>query len=49
MMAIFSVTANKLRTFLTLLGIVIGVAAVISLMSIGRGTQQAITAQIESL
>jgi len=49
MMAIFSVTANKLRTFLTLLGIVIGVAAVISLMSIGRGTQAAITAQIESL
>ena len=49
MMAIFSVTANKLRTFLTLLGIVIGVAAVISLMSIGRGTQQAITAQIEAL
>jgi putative ABC transport system permease protein len=48
-MAIFSITANKLRTFLTLLGIVIGIAAVISLMSIGKGTQQSITNQIESL
>ena len=31
MMAIFSVTANKLRTFLTLLGIVIGVGIGISI------------------
>lgn len=47
--AISAITANKLRSVLTLLGIVIGVAAVISLMAIGRGTQQRITANIESL
>ena len=44
-----SAGANKLRTSLTLLGIIIGVAAVISLMAVGRGTQEQITARIESL
>ena len=47
--ALLSLGANKLRAGLTLLGIVIGVAAVISLMSIGRGAQQAITDRIQSL
>ena len=47
--ALSSLGANKLRAGLTLLGVVIGVAAVISLMSIGRGAQQAITQNIESL
>ena len=47
--ALFSIGANKLRAGLTLLGIVIGVAAVIALMSIGRGAQASITADIESL
>lgn len=47
--ALSSVGANKLRSGLTLLGIVIGVAAVISLMAIGRGAQQAITANIAAL
>ena len=47
--ALSSLGANKLRAGLTLLGIVIGVTAVISLMSIGRGAQQAITSRIESL
>ena len=37
--AISSLGANKLRTILALLGIVIGVAAVISTMSVGRGAQ----------
>ena len=41
--------ANKLRTTLTMLGIIIGVAAVIALMSIGRGAQAQVTAQIQSL
>lgn len=47
--ALSSLGANKLRAGLTLLGIVIGVAAVISLMSIGRGVQQTITSRIQSL
>ncbi len=44
-----SLGSNKLRASLTLLGIVIGVAAVISLMAIGRGVQQSITERIQSL
>ena len=47
--ALGSVGANKLRSLLTLLGIVIGVAAVISLMSIGRGVQDSVTSFIEDL
>ena len=49
MTALSSLGANKLRAGLTLLGIVIGVAAVISLMAIGRGAQQEVTSRIESL
>ena len=44
-----SLGANKLRSGLTLLGIVIGVSAVISLMAIGQGVQQSITSNIEAL
>ena len=47
--ALSSLGANKLRAGLTLLGIVIGVAAVISLMAIGRGVQQTITERIQAL
>ncbi len=47
--ALSSLVGNKLRTFLTLLGIVIGVGAVIAVMSIGKGSQAAITSQIESI
>jgi putative ABC transport system permease protein len=47
--ALSSLGANKLRAGLTVLGIVIGVAAVISLMAIGRGAQDSITSRIESL
>ncbi len=46
--ALESLTANKLRAGLTILGIVIGVAAVIALVSIGRGAQAQITSRIES-
>ncbi|MFQ6030578.1 MAG: ABC transporter permease [Dehalococcoidia bacterium] len=49
MVALSSLGTNKLRAGLTLLGIVIGVAAVISLMAIGRGVQESITSRIESL
>jgi putative ABC transport system permease protein len=45
----FSIGSNKLRTGLTLLGMIIGVAAVISLMAIGRGSQNFITNRIEAL
>ncbi len=41
-----SLTANKLRTLLTALGVIIGVAAVVALLAIGRGSQDAITASI---
>jgi len=43
------IITHKLRSFLTILGIVIGVAAVISLMSIGKGAQADILARIETL
>ncbi len=43
------VATHKLRSFLTMLGIVIGVAAVISLMSIGRGAQTSILSRIQGL
>ncbi len=47
--AIRALAANKLRALLTMLGIMIGVAAVISLMSVGRGAQAAVTDQIQGL
>src|SRR4030042_1034089 len=43
------ITTHKLRSFLTMLGIVIGVAAVITLMSIGKGTTANILANIERM
>ena len=43
------VVTHKLRSFLTILGIVIGVAAVIALMSIGRGASADILSRIESM
>ena len=44
-----AINSNKMRSTLTVLGVIIGVSAVISLMSIGRGSQAAITSNIESL
>jgi putative ABC transport system permease protein len=43
------VTSHKLRSLLTILGIVIGVSAVIALMSIGQGAEAQILANIETL
>jgi len=47
--AIGSLSANKTRSSLTMLGIVIGVGAVIALMGLGEGTQASITGEIESI
>jgi putative ABC transport system permease protein len=47
--AIESLSANKLRTALTMLGIVIGVAAVLSMTAIGQGASSSITSSIESI
>ena len=47
--AIYSLTANRLRAALALLGIVLGVCSVITLMSIGRGSTDRITELIQGL
>jgi len=47
--AVESLSANKLRTALTMLGIVIGVAAVISMLAVGQGASSSITSNIESM
>ena len=39
---------NKLRTSLTMLGMIIGVAAVITMVGLGQGAQQEIEQQIRS-
>jgi putative ABC transport system permease protein len=47
--ALEALSANKLRSFLTMLGIVIGVAAVIAMVALGRGAQQSVNARIAAL
>ncbi|MFZ6673531.1 ABC transporter permease [Undibacterium sp. Xuan67W] len=49
MLALHSVQRNMLRSFLTILGIVIGVSAVITMVTLGNGATQAIKTQISSL
>jgi putative ABC transport system permease protein len=44
-----SLSAHKLRTFLTMLGIIIGVAAVIAMLAIGEGAKQEVLEQISIL
>jgi len=46
--ALRALRANKLRSMLTMLGIVIGVATVVALLSIGKGATASITSQIQS-
>ena len=48
-MAIHALLANKMRSLLTMLGVIIGVAAVIALVSVGMGVRTGITANFESL
>jgi len=47
--ALGAIRANKLRSFLTALGIVIGVGAVITMVALGSGAQKAVQDQIEAL
>ncbi len=44
-----ALTANPMRTFLTVLGIVIGIASVIAMLSIGQGAQASINSRISAL
>jgi putative ABC transport system permease protein len=46
--ALATLRSNPLRTLLTTLGVLIGVAAVVALLAIGRGSQETITASITS-
>ena len=48
-LALFAITRNKTRAFLTMLGIIIGVGSVIAMIGIGSGSQQASKAIIESM
>ena len=48
-LALGSLLANKLRAVLTMLGIIIGVAAVITLISVGEGVQDVVVSEFEGL
>ncbi|MFA5525071.1 MAG: ABC transporter permease, partial [Tissierellales bacterium] len=48
-MAAHGILSNTLRSFLTILGVAIGVASVVSLMGIGEGARQSVVLQFESL
>jgi putative ABC transport system permease protein len=47
--AIQSVRANKMRSFLTMLGIIIGISSVITIVSIGQGGKEAIMGEFDDL
>jgi len=47
--ALVGLTVNKLRSFLTMLGIIIGVAAVITLLSVGRSVEAFVVGEFEGL
>jgi len=47
--ALTALTVNKMRTFLTMLGIVIGVAAVIALVAVGEGARASVVSNLEGL
>jgi putative ABC transport system permease protein len=48
-LALIALAANKARTALTMLGVIIGVAAVVTMMAVGAGAQARVAAQIQSL
>lgn len=47
--AVHALTLNKLRSLLSMLGLIIGVAAVILILSIGRGASAAVAARVDAL
>jgi macrolide transport system ATP-binding/permease protein len=48
-MAVRAMRAHKLRTFLTMLGIIIGIAAVVSVVALGEGSRQQVLSNISAL
>lgn len=44
-----SIAANKLRSFLTMLGVIIGVAAVIAMLGLGAGTKEKVTESVKGM
>ncbi|MDQ7990973.1 MAG: ABC transporter permease, partial [Candidatus Dactylopiibacterium sp.] len=48
-MALVAMAAHRMRTFLTMLGIIIGIASVVSVVALGQGTQASILENISSL
>jgi macrolide transport system ATP-binding/permease protein len=48
-MSIRAMFAHKLRTFLTMLGIIIGIASVVSVVALGQGSQQTVLENIASI
>lgn len=49
LMALRSMNAHRLRTFLTMLGIIIGIASVVCVVALGKGSQKQVLDQISSL
>jgi putative ABC transport system permease protein len=49
LVALSAIRANKLRSFLTMLGIIIGIGAVIAMMALGEGAQRQVSAQLDRL
>ncbi|MCE1228536.1 MAG: ABC transporter permease [Firmicutes bacterium] len=48
-LAMFAITRNKMRAFLTMLGIIVGVGAVIAMIGIGEGSKRASIALIQNM
>jgi putative ABC transport system permease protein len=48
-MAIQSIISNKMRSILTMLGIIIGISSVIALVSVGKGSQQSMKQEFENI
>ena len=49
LLALRAISRNLLRSFLTILGVVIGVAAVITMVTLGKGATQSVTSEISSM